>query len=795
MSQSNAQGLPNQKIPYSKKTESWQQECIDYYIERVGVGGQDGMRNKYERMNIAYGLYDSEFDKSDFKYVTDPYDVGDTFPANIQNYNIIRPKVDLLVGEESKRPDDFRVIQTNYDVVSTVQEEYKSTLMQAINAELKGEEYPVTLQDIQKYMKYDYKTIAEEVGYNLLKHLKERLNTKNEFLKGWFDAQAARMEIYYTGAINGEPVVERVDPRDCDFDIDATTDFIDQKNWFRRSFYMSPYALYDRLRDLLDEKDLDKMLNMISQGGTTSAQSRLSAGRADGGIRWSENLGNRFMGGGGHRDTPTEELYCAHVVWRSYTRIGFLTVPKEDGTIDTVVVDETYVAMPDDIIEWEWVIEVWEGYKIGEDLYKARPIPYQHRSLETINDNRLPYTGVVYNATNAYGKSLIEVMKPLQYMYMVIWYRIELAIAKDKGSILNMDITQIPKKYGIDIDKWLHYLNALGINFINPYEEGWDVPGREGGKMAPFNQISAQNLSTIQTIDSYIQLLEKIETMIGEVVGITKQREGSIATRELVGNVERAVQQSSHITEPLFWLHNQCKRRVYNLLMNVAQHQYSNTDKRKLQFILSDGARKFLDISDDFIYADLDIFVSDSTKDSMNIEALKSLLQPAMQNGATILDAAEIITADNMSVIKGKLKDIEERRMQMVQQQQQQESMMAEQEMMLEQQKNDADYELKSEELRIKEEDSIRKAEVTLEVAMIGAENKGEATPEDNSFAESLEKQKMRLEETKVRRDAELKERAQRETERKNKMQEKQKETELSIRRIQARKKPTTSKK
>jgi len=793
MSQNNAKGLPNQKIPFSQKNKSWQQDTIDYYIERVGVGGGDSVHNRYERMNIAYGLYDSEFDKNDFKYVTDPYDVGDTFPANIQNYNIIRPKVDLLVGEESKRPDDFHVIQTNYDVISTVQEEYKARLMQVINATLRGEEFPITMQDVQKYMKYNYKTMAEEVAYNMLKYLKEKLNIKNEFLKGWFDAQAARMELYFTGTINGEPVIERVDPRDCDFDIDATTDFIDQKNWFRRSFYMSPYALYDRLRDLLDEDDLDTMLAEISQGGISSSASQLSATK-DGGIRWSENLANRFMGSG-NKPAPSEELYCHHVTWRSYTRIGFLTVDLPDGGTDIIVVDETYEPMPDDKIEWEWVDEIWEGYKIGEDLYKARPIPYQHRSLESINDNRLPYTGVVYNSTNAFGKSLIELMKPLQYMYMVIWYRIELAIAKDKGAILNMDITQIPKKYGIDIDKWLHYLNALGINFINPYEEGWDVPGREGGKMAPFNQISAQNLSTIQTIDSYIQLLEKIEIMIGEIVGITKQREGSINTRELVGNVERSVQQSSHITEPLFWLHNQCKRRVYNMLINVAQHQYSNSDKKKLQFVLSDGARTFLDISDDFIYADIDVFVSDSTKDSLNIEALKSLLQPAMQNGATILDAAEILTADNMSMIKLKLQDIEDRRMQMIQQQQEQEAMMAEQQMMIDQQKAEDEYNLRLEEIRVKEEDSIRKAETALQVAMIGAENQIEEMPEDNSFQESLEKQRMRLEEEKARRDATLKERAQKETERKNKVAEKQKEKELNIRRIQAKKKPTTTKK
>lgn len=44
-------------------------------------------------------------------------------------------------------------------------------------------------------------------------------------------------------------------------------------------------------------------------------------------------------------------------------------------------------------------------------------------------------------------------------------------------------------------DRWMHYLSSVGVNFINPYEEGWNVPGREGGKAAQFNQITALDLT------------------------------------------------------------------------------------------------------------------------------------------------------------------------------------------------------------------------------------------------------------------------------------------------------------
>lgn len=105
---------------------------------------------------------------------------------------------------------------------------------------------------------------------------------------------------------------------------------------------------------------------------------------------------------------------------------------------------------------------------------------------------------------------------------------------------------------GIDVDKWMHYLGALGVAFVNPYEEGWDIPGREGGKPSPYNQWTSIDASMSNTINTYIQLLAKIEEMVSELSGVTKQRQGSISSNELVGNVERSVVQSAHITEPWF---------------------------------------------------------------------------------------------------------------------------------------------------------------------------------------------------------------------------------------------------
>lgn len=286
-------------------------------------------------------------------------------------------------------------------------------------------------------------------------------------------------------------------------------------------------------------------------------------------------------------------------------------------------------------------------------------------------------------------------MKPLQYMYIVLWYRLELAMSRDKGKVPVIDVTQIPKSMGIDVNKWMHYLGALGVVFINPYEEGWDIPGREGGKPSQFNQFQALDLSMANTIDQYINLMNKIEDMVSEISGVSKQREGSIASNELVGNVERSVVQSAHITEPWFWVHNQVKKEALTMLLDTSKVAWKD-NKRCLHYILDDATRAFITLSDEFFYEDMDVFVDDTTKNQQQVEALKQLMQPAMQNGASLLDIAEIITMDNVSMIKQRLEEIEQKRME---QQQQMEQAQAEREMQMQQMQN----EMKEEKLMIEE--------------------------------------------------------------------------------------------
>lgn len=718
----NTKSFPAQKLPMSKKTQAWKEACIDYVVGAGDSGFGGNGRSRSDEMQTYYDLYNSIYNEKDLKYVTNPFKQDDGFPAMAQDYNIIKPYVDQLLGEETKRPFNFHPQRTSDIAASEMQEKAKEMLMDYIQATIASKLSPEqaaryeqalatgeiqTPEAIAKYLQKDYKDIAETEAYHALQFLKRKLNLTHEFYKGWKDALIGGEEIYYVGVINGDPYVERVNPMYFDYEHSLDLEFIDDAAWCRRKMIMSATEIYDRFYDKMSERQLNELLELIDQRPGAGNNPEIRKTSMD-----YESIKLHKINSFTDNPFDVDHITVYHCCWKSFKKIGFVTLLNpETGEAEEFQVDEDYkVTGTEQSVEWDWIIEVWEGYRIGDDMYIGiQPIEYQHISADNPNSQKLPYTGVVYNNTNSKPRSLVSMMKPLQYMYIVVWYRLELALSRDKGKVAVMDITQIPKSMNIDVNKWMHYLSALGVAFINPYDEGWDIPGREGGKPSQFNQLSSWDLTMSNVIAEYIQLMQKIEDMVAKLTGITPQRQGQIAASELVSNANTAVNMSYHITEPWFWNHNQVKRRVLTMLLNTSKAAWKDS-KRYLNYILDDATRAFVQLSDNFFYEDMDIFVDDSTKNQQYIDQLKQLLQPAMQNGASLLDIAEIITLDNMSMIKNRLEEIEQKRIEQMQQQQQAEQQAQQQ---IAEQQN----QLKEEELMLKE------AEMDLEKYKIDQDN------------------------------------------------------------------------
>lgn len=755
--------FPRQKLPLSKKGKKWQEDCVNYIIGEGNVTSGGNSTSYYGELQTYYNLYNSIFDEKDFKSITNPFKVEDGFPATPHDFNIIRPKVDLLIGEETKRPLNFRVIRTSQEATSEMQEKEKQMILQYIEAAITAKMSPEEAQQFQeqlqsgeimppeqiaKYMDKDYKDIVENTAYHSLTYLREKLDLDNEFIKGWKDGLISGREIYYVGVLNAEPYAERVNPICFSYDKSPDLEFIEDGSWCCRKMRMPITEVYDRYYDKLEEKDLDKLEEMI---GSTPGRNLGDRSPVDMGIQLRIYDNPIFEGAG------KSLVNVWHCCWKSFKKIFYVTTTDDAGQPQINIVDETYQPVGNEVsIEPDWIIEVWEGYRAGSDLYFGiQPIEYQHVSIDNPNSQKLPYCGAIYSNTNSKPRSLVSILKPLQYMYIVLWYRLELAIARDKGKVVNMDITQIPKSMNISPAKWMHYLSSVGVNFINPYEEGWNIPGREGGKPAQFNQITALDLTMSNVIAEYIQLMDKIEELAGTISGITQQREGAVSSSEMVGNVERSVVQSSHITEPLFWVHNQCKRRVLNMLLNTAKGAWEETGKQKLQYIFDNGERAFLDITPKFYYEDMDVFVSDTSKDLENIQKLQQLIQPAMQNGASLLEAAEILTNDNFNIIKQKLKDMQTRQEQVQQQQQEAEALQQQQLQQMQNESKQQELMLQEAQMDLQRYQIDQDNQTKIAVAQINAYRGTEELDQDqNGIPDPVEIGKQAIEQQKINQEA-----------------------------------------
>lgn len=289
---------------------------------------------------------------------------------------------------------------------------------------------------IAKYMDKDYKDVVENTAYHTIQYLREKLSLDNEFLKGWKDGLIAGEEVYYVGVLNAEPYMERVNPQYFAYDKSPDLEFIEDGSWCVRKMRMPITEVYDRYYDKLNEKDLKKLEDMIN---AVPAHNKGEHSPVDD----FNHIKMHYYDNPMFDSTGKGCVNVWHCCWKSFKKIMYVTTMDEAGQPQINMVSENYVPVGNEVsIEPDWIIEVWEGYRCGEDLFFGiQPIEYQHVSIDNPNSRKLPYCGAVYSATNSKPRSLVSILKPLQYMYIVLWYRLELAIARDKGKAVLMDIT------------------------------------------------------------------------------------------------------------------------------------------------------------------------------------------------------------------------------------------------------------------------------------------------------------------------------------------------------------------
>lgn len=752
--------LPPQQLPFSKKTKKWRKQVMDWADSKTFFNFSL-VRNSVIHKKINYDLLNGKLHMEDLELIINPDDIQAGYiPDRIQHYPIMNSKLNVLRGEESKRLFDFKVVVTNPNAVAEIENNKKQELFQRMqqliqNTSQSEEQMNAELEKISQYYSYEWQDIREIRANALLNHYIKEYNVPLLFNNGFMDAMAVGEEIYQCDIVGGEPTIERLNPLKIRIFKSGYSNRIEDADIIILEDYWSPGKVIDTFYDVLTPKDIkyiEELPNSLGEAVVDSMDNIdermgfVNANMIDDTFE-SYNPMELFNDQTSSSLLPYDtagNIRVLRVYWKSRRKI------KKVKSYDPQTGEELYNFYPETYIinkalgEEEqifYINEAWEGTKIGTDIYvNMRPRVVQYNRLSNPSRCHFGIVGSIYNLNDSKPFSMVDMMKQYNYLYDAIHDRLNKMLARNWGKIMRLDLAKVPK--GWDVEKWMYYAKVNGIAVEDSFNEGniGAATGKLAGAMnnASSGVIDAEYGNNIQQL---INLLEFIKMEMSEVAGISKQREGQIANRETVGGVERATLQSSHITEYLFTVHDDVKKRALECFLETAKIALKGRSK-KFQYILPDHSTQIINIDgDEFAEADYGLVLDNGSNIQQLSQKLDMLAQAALQNQT--LSFSTIMKLYGSSSIAEKQRFIE-RDEQAIQQRNAQ----AQQEQLqVKQQQAELQAQQKQAELEQREQANIRDNETKIIIATMQAQNTqddGIVEPEFSEEARANLMEKMR---------------------------------------------------
>lgn len=742
--------LPPQQISFSKKNKSWRKKHLDW-AENHTIGHPAVMHTiKHKRIN--YDLVNGTIHMDDIMHLLNPENFIDgTVPKHIQHYPIMNSKLEVLRGEELKRVFDFRAVITNPEGISEVEENKNRELTEQLTKLIEDnsssdDELQRKLSNLSDFFTYKWQDKKEIRDNFVLKHYVKEYDMPTMFNEGFMDAMIVAEEIYQCDIVGGEPTVTKLNPMKVRVFRSSSSNRIEDADIIVLEDYWSPGKIQDVYGEKLSARDLlyIESGHNDNSGYTYDERERFidskmlslnSMYAEDGELFYFDPMNNDSFINGMPFDSEGN-VRVLRMYWKSKRKI------KKVKSYDPVTGESTYSFYPEDYVLKEelgeeesifYINEAWEGTKIGEDIYiNMGPRAIQYNRLGNPSRCHFGIVGTIYNLNENRPYSMVDIMKPFNYMYDVIHDRLNRLIARNWGKLIQFDFAKLPKDW--TIDKWLYYAKKSSLMVVNSFNEG--TTGMATGVLAgSLNNASSGvvDAELSNSIQMHINLLSFIKEELSETIGISKQREGSISNRETVGGIERATLQSSYITEWLFALHDNLKKRVLECFTETAKIAFKGRNK-KFMYILSDGARQIVNIDgDEYAETDAGIVIDNGEGTQKLNQQLDSIAQFALQSQSYSLSSImRLFTtaslAEKQRMIENEEKNIQERNAQMQQQQQ------LMQQQALEQQ-------ARAEELKMQHDDMLNQRDnmTKIEVAKINANTSIQNTEtQDNANQQSF---------------------------------------------------------
>jgi len=659
--------FPSQKKLFKSKNESWKKEHLDW-VEEIILMKDSSIRSNLKHKLRNFRSYLGKISINDYTSTLNPNGLQNFFiPKDIQHYPIAVPYLNVLIGEEFDRRFEWKAIVTNPNSISKIEEEKRDLLKKKIselltNTDISEEEAEEQLKNFSYYLKFEYQDVREKRANLLLRHFIKELDLKIKFNTGIKNVLLVAEEAYIGDVVNGNPVIEVLDPKKTFVLKSGSSNRYEDADIIVIYDYWSPGQIVDRYYKYLSDKDVKWLDNETNDTYTGFNGSDLE--RDERGINILRNqvvddllTFSDIMGSSGYHDIKASEsidefgnVRVIRLFWKSKKMIKRVKFYDDEGQVQYDYFSETYIPNKEkgEEVEEYWVSQWWEGVKVGKDIYPyIRPREIQYNKFSDPGYNHPGIVGHIYNTGNMKATSMMDRAMPFQLMYDASMTRLNDALSKFFGSMPVIDLAEIPE--GWDIEKWLFFAKKAGIAVKDSFKEG--KKGQALGKLAG-GLSGSQNVMNQAGLGDFIQqqinILNYVEAQMGRIVGVPPQRLGDIQNRETVGGVERAVTQSSFITNEVFKIHDNVKKRVLTLLLEICKVAFKG-NPMKFQYVGDDYTAQIFDIDDDFLEEEFGILLDNDNDMSKLEQQLENLTHAAMQNQMIkFSDVMKIYTSSSM---------------------------------------------------------------------------------------------------------------------------------------------------
>ena len=794
--------FPDQfKTDKEKQDESWIKNTMDYFANKAYaeyVKNRDTFVKNYDLIKGILRMEDF-YQEPQVKSFTDMLTADLQLPAYVKMYSIITTPVNELVGEISKRPDTFRVKAFDDDSKSE-ELEFKTTILQDFvigkakqkiveQASFTGQQLSdediqqMTMDQVQDQLD-NYTSVAEKWANHVLTCQKAEFNLKEKSEDAFRDMLISAREFYHIYEDNSKLGfnIEVANPKNTWFLTTPDRKWISDPTGRAQGAYAAGTVQVMELSEIIEsipdltKEEIDHLRSSLQDYGLINVrESNLGNPNVTPGIDSvtydtfdplvlqtrmiieSEMKQNNdglqdFLGLTSNVSSFGYKYVVVRAYWISKKKIGKVIYLDEMGNEQSILVDENYKSgtIPtQESLEWGWINEWYQGIKIGPDIYHIKPFKLL---------NYCPIIGTTFEVKNTEAKSLVDLMKPFQVLYNVCMNQLYKLLEKEVGKVYLTSIRHIPVPKDGDaqdaLDIWEMEARNRGVVFIDDSPENLKSP-------SSFNQFRDIDLTRTQEIQSRYTLAQQLKNECWELVGLSKQRLGSVAASESATGTNTAIQQSYSQTEPLFVAHEYVMGQLYQAIIDAALYVESKKPQSTLSYITNEGESAFVQVNgSDLRFRDLKVFLTNRPEDNQMFQEIRQLSQAVIQNGGSLYDVIELYSTKSIRQMKKIFKDLKDKQDQMQQQQMQQQQQQLDQQQQqaqaqLQQQATMAEQKIAHDDYQ-KELDRINKKEI----AIIQATGFGNVEAEDvnqNAIPDVLEMSRLSAEQSKASKEFQAK--------------------------------------